>query len=371
MAAHGIRVKHRVDDAERDRIAQIVRSHIQGQVCCSQTVSIFKAKSSSAKRVPTSDKKFPPQPPTQRKCEKVIKNFCADSDPERLREEGCAVCGILTRSELLESLDALDDDCLSLLTPSISGVTRKKRTSSLAKVCDIPGPVLDARCSGVCTKCIETLRKGKTPTLSLANGLWIGEVPPELASLNFVEKLLVARVRHNRCIVRVSSSGQHKMIANVISFKHPSQKIYKALPPAIEELDEVLAFVFTGPCAPTEEDLKRTPMLVRRSVVARALEFLKLNHADYANLEIDYVELDRYPENSPPVSIEYRQADTNKRPEATSVHDMEENDGNEIGPCPFTVHGITGAEYDQLPMKALKAKALQHLMQGGKVLAIG
>ncbi|KAH7905164.1 hypothetical protein BJ138DRAFT_1018111, partial [Hygrophoropsis aurantiaca] len=50
---------------------------------------------------------------------------------------------------------------------------------------------------------------------------------------------------------------------------------------------------------------------------------------------------------------------------------MEENDGNEVGPCPFTVHGITGEDYDQLPLKALKAHAMRHLMEGGKVLAIG
>ncbi|KAH7907843.1 hypothetical protein BJ138DRAFT_1013889, partial [Hygrophoropsis aurantiaca] len=50
---------------------------------------------------------------------------------------------------------------------------------------------------------------------------------------------------------------------------------------------------------------------------------------------------------------------------------MEENDGNDSGPCPFTVHGITGDDYEQLPLKVLKAKAIQHLMEGGKVLAIG
>ncbi|KAH7904613.1 hypothetical protein BJ138DRAFT_1138502 [Hygrophoropsis aurantiaca] len=193
---------------------------------------------------------------------------------------------------------------------------------------NIEGPVLDGLCN--------VLRRGRTPTLALANGVWLGS-------------LLVARVRHNRCIIRVSSSGMHKMIANVISFQHPSHKIYSFLPPPLEDLDEMLACVFTGPCAPTAEDFKRTP----------ALEWLKLNHIDYAKLGIAYDELDRYPESGPP------------RPEATSVHDMEENDGNEKGPCPFTVHGITGDDYNQLSLKALKALAVRHLMEGGKVLAIG
>ncbi|KAH7908100.1 hypothetical protein BJ138DRAFT_1013469, partial [Hygrophoropsis aurantiaca] len=54
-----------------------------------------------------------------------------------------------------------------------------------------------------------------------------------------------------------------------------------------------------------------------------------------------------------------------------SVDDNELDGGTDEGRCPFTVHGITGAEYNNLPIKALKAKALHHLSEGGKVLAIG
>jgi hypothetical protein len=43
------------------------------------------------------------------------------------------------------------------------------------------------------------------PTLALANGLWIGEIPDELQDLTYAEQLLIARVHHNRCIVKVSS----------------------------------------------------------------------------------------------------------------------------------------------------------------------
>jgi hypothetical protein len=40
------------------------------------------------------------------------------------------------------------------------------------------------------------------------------------------------------------------------------QKIYTVLPPPIKEIDEVLAFIFTGPCQPTEDDFHRIPLLV-------------------------------------------------------------------------------------------------------------
>jgi len=83
-------------------------------------------------------------------------------------------------------------------------------------------------------------------------------------------------VRHNRCLVRVSS-GMHKMQANAISYANPMPKIYHTLPPPIEELVEVLAFIYTGPCKPTKSDFERIPLLVRCKKVATALEWLKLN----------------------------------------------------------------------------------------------
>ena len=87
-------------------------------------------------------------------------------------------------------------------------------------------------------------------------------------------------------------------------------------------MDDVLAILFTGPSKPTEEDLtrlpllvrKKLPLLVRRNQVGKALEWLKLNHVDYQDLEISYENLERYPEDTPPVSVEYRCEDSNKVP---------------------------------------------------------
>ena len=133
----------------------------------------------------------------------------------------------------------------------------------------------------------------------------------------------------------------HKIIVNAVTFEHPMQKIYTVLPPPIEEMDEVLAFIFTGPCQPTEDDFRRIPLLVHQNKVAKALEWLKLNHRDYADLEISHKNLESYPEDSPPVVINYRHSATNKIPEATSVHDLELEHDTEEGMCPFTVHTLT------------------------------
>ncbi|KIM35724.1 hypothetical protein M413DRAFT_79112, partial [Hebeloma cylindrosporum] len=143
------------------------------------------------------------------------------------------------------------------------------------------------------------------------------------------------------------------------------------LPPPREDLDDVLAILFTGPSKPSEADLSRIPFLVRRNHVMRALQWLKANHSDYANIEISTENLEGYSETEPPVSIQYRQSNTNKTPEGTSVFDVDVEDGTEEGDCSFTVHGLTGENLETMTTLAIKAQALQHLNNLGKFLLVG
>ena len=136
-----------------------------------------------------------------------------------------------------------------------------ERKVSSDPICELNGPIIDHNCRYICKSCKETVKRRRIPKFALARGLWLGKVPDELQGLSFAEQLLVGRIRHNRCIVRVAK-GMHKMIANAVTFEHPMQKIYTVLPPPIEEMDELLAFIFTGPCQPTEDDFHRMPLLV-------------------------------------------------------------------------------------------------------------
>ncbi|KAJ6622054.1 hypothetical protein B0H10DRAFT_1788658, partial [Mycena sp. CBHHK59/15] len=96
---------------------------------------------------------------------------------------------------------------------------------------------------------------------SLANHMWIGRVPWQLKDLSYAEWMLIAKVRHNRCVVRVAS-GRGKLSANAIMFANPTVKVYNILPPSRDELSEVLVFGFLSPTKPTDEEFIRTPMLV-------------------------------------------------------------------------------------------------------------
>ena len=161
------------------------------------------------------------------------------------------------------------------------------------------------------------------------------------------------------------------MKANIVAFESPVSKIYNMLPPPFEDLDKALAILFTGPCKPMAEDFACTPFLVRRNAVIKALEWLKVNHANYADLEISYSNVMQYGDGMPPVSVEYCPSATNKVLEGTSIHDDLEEDGTIEGQCSFTVHGLTGDAYNLMTPNVLKAMALRHLNSGGKVLAVG
>ena len=277
------------------------------------------------------------------------------------------VCGELKPIGTLTRLKGIKN---LLNVVEAQGVTRMERKSKACPIREYPGPVLDHSCSQVCDSCRKDIRKGKIPRLALANNLWIGRVPEVLKNLRYVEKILVARVRHTCAYVKVAS-GMCKMTANVVAFESPTPKIYTVLPPPRDDIDDVLAILFTGPSKPTSEDFARTPFLVRRNAVINALNWLKLNHADYADIEVSEKNMKQYQEDMPPVSVEYRESLSNKVPEGTSVFDQAEEEGTEQGDCAFTVHGLTGEILQTMSPNALKALALRHLNSNRKMLAVG
>ena len=133
------------------------------------------------------------------------------------------------------------------------------------------------------------LKHNHKPKISLSRGLWIGAVPHQLKCLRYFERLLVAHVRHNRCVSCVSVgsakiNGMSKMVANAITFEQPVPKVYTVLPPPIKEMDDCIPFIFTGLTQPTQDDYKHTPLLVQQKNILDALEWLNLNHCDYGNI---------------------------------------------------------------------------------------
>ena len=374
---------HNVPCGARDNVATLKsRMECHSGPCCNINKSVFVKRLSKPKSVTQrwrthielktnspdlSESPFPPTPLDNELRRSIIGQACNRMKEETIAESGCAVCGELKRVSDMSRLKSVKHQ-LHIL--SKSGVTWVERKSSSDPLRCFKGPVLDYNRSLICNTCRGCIRKAKIPKLALANGLWIGDVPPQLTCLNFLEKMLVARVRHTCAFVKVAS-GMRKMTANVVAFQSPVPKVYNVLPPPRDDLDEVLAILYTGPCKPTPEDLKRLPFFVRRNYVVRALEWLQLNHRDYADIEISMQNLLQYSETDIPVSIKYHQSSSNKVPEGTSKYDLESEHGVVEGECSFSVHGLTGESIEMMSSEGLKAAALKHLNIGGSMLAVG
>lgn len=314
---------------------------------------------------------WPPRPTTMRDVAAAMDGFCKGMEPSCVEESGCIWCGQLTkRVDLLPSADV----AYQLTSLCEDGVSVPERTCDTDVSHHIDEqPVVLSALTGICNDCNGCLVKGIRPKMSLANSLWLGEVPEVLKDLTLAEQALISRVRYNRCVVRVSS-GHAKMIANVISFEHPSMKIYDRLPLAKDDLDDVLAVVFTGVVKPNEDDMRRTPVLVRRNQVKRALEWLKLNHRNYADLEIDYKALNTYALEDVPIGVWHKPLgadEGNVLATTKSIFDNEDELGTSEGPCPFTVHGLTTEKFSTMSSTERKLAAVQHLKNGGQFLAVG
>ncbi|TFK59149.1 hypothetical protein BDN72DRAFT_736352, partial [Pluteus cervinus] len=165
---------------------------------------------------------YPPEPLSQNLVDHVITNFCEAISPAKIEEAGCAVCCELHLISDMQPRKHLQNH-LSFL--EVDGISRQERSSEKDPIKELEGPIIDEDCAYICLTCRESLYKSKKPKLSLANGLWIGKVPPVLQDLTLFEKLLIAKVRLHCCYVRVSS-GFSKMISHAIAFEAPVARVY-------------------------------------------------------------------------------------------------------------------------------------------------
>jgi hypothetical protein len=204
--------------------------------------------------------------------------------------------------------------------------TRKPRSNVKDPIEHISGPVLASECDKVCIPCSLALKKNKIPCHALANGLWIGDIPLELQDLTWMEQKLIACITYNESLVRVHISKMYKIRCNVVCRATPMNKIYNILPLKKSNIEEVLAIMFLGPTSPDKKLFYKTPLLVRHNKVASALEWLKLNHTDYQELHISYENLSKYPEDEPPVYVEYYPSNYERQPEATAVSNTADDD---------------------------------------------
>jgi hypothetical protein len=311
------------------------------------------------------DSAFPPLPLSRRHLRSIVSDWCSAISSKALEQVVCYSCGerLLKWQTLTFPPHELNLDCLKR-----DGIATYERfapdteTEYVQEPLTCPeGLIDDGDGATVCRLCWATLKVCVRPSRSLANGTWLGDVPDCLNNLSFMEKMLIAKYRHNVCVVRVDK-GQSKMRANAVIFAQPVHAIWSALPPKPDDLSEILCIIFAGAVRPSESDCRRSPFLIRKRKVLDALHWLKLNHSSYRDITVTPTNLDLYSEGAMPVSYIFEQTDGILVQEAIPTHDAPLHDVDEAdGTCPFAVHGLQEVAFDQMTLEQKKQQAVQQL----------
>jgi hypothetical protein len=168
----------------------------------------------------------------------------------------------------------------------------------------------------VCDCCVRALTTDQIPKLSLANNLWIGPSPHQLAMLTLPEQLLVSR-HYPRCYViklyprdgHVSNPEhlQRGITGNATLYNMNTEKIVEMLqgqllPQPAKQLASVLAITYIGTKKLPKAWLKST-FRVWRQVVLEALMWLKSNNVMYNDIVISEERLQSLPVDDVPMEI--------------------------------------------------------------------
>lgn len=119
------------------------------------------------------------------------------------------------------------------------------------------------------------------PDLTLANHLYVGDVPYELTGLTVVEEALIAYCCTKSCIINLKENtdsfipnAQHVMRGYIIVFPQQPEYISDLLPPSLDVMAMFVCVVFVGSQPPSSEWLCQyaCPLLVQKERVCKALQ---------------------------------------------------------------------------------------------------
>ena len=181
-----------------------------------------------------------------------------------------------------------------------------------------PAGVTDTESANICKECVRALNSDKIPSFSLANGLWIGDTPHELAFLTLPERLLIAKYFPAAYIIKLypKKKGARQwdkrqmyngLRGNVSTFQLDQGQIASMidgtiLPQDAKVLAATIGITFVGPKNLPDKCLPDI-FKVRRTRVQRALEWLKENNSLFSNITISASRLAELPEDDIPYEL--------------------------------------------------------------------
>ena len=257
-------------------------------------------------------------------------------------------------------------------TPFAEGPLRNKILDADGVTFEGNGVVLD-----MCKTCSRGLHRRTLPKHALANRLYVGAVPEELADLTMVEESMIAQARSKSWIVKLQEhdtdvaapTAQRGLKGHTIIYPQEPDKLASLLPPSIEETLTFICVVFVGKSKMTNTWLreKAKPLVVRREKVRSALVWLKRNNPLYKDIEISESNLDSLPlEDVLPYHVEHVDKD-----DAQEVLVSRYDNSTELPNEPTTesrFDSVVVADVDaHTPVNQLRAAAVRHVKTQGKL----
>lgn len=241
-----------------------------------------------------------------------ISKFIDRTNNDALSTVTCIVCAreVVTSAAVNMSIDDIPNR--QLLTPSEPHPAHVLTNGVLLHVDAIKRTGCDSR-GFLCHECGSRLQKNQLPRLSLANGMWIGDVPFELSVLSLGEKLLIAKYLPSAYIVKLFPMGKggksvnKGLRGNVSTYRLNMDDIADMVtdnlfPRPAALLASVIGVTIVGPKNVPEKSLPNI-LQVRRHRVHAALVWLVGNNPFYADITISPDRLKQLPEDGIPEEI--------------------------------------------------------------------
>lgn len=218
---------------------------------------------------------------------KISRMFQEETSSDALREKTCACCAesvpvneceVLPAAsvnlELLKRPDSgtkeveprdvgacyIDPDCITPDFPSFDGID--------SDIMLEPAGVLGANddeetCFQLCKHCSHSLAQNKLPQFALANCMFLGNCPPPLENLTFIEESIISLCCAKLYLIQMRTDEgndnimppnmQRGLHGHVIIYPQSPQTVAKKLPPETEDIVTPVCVLFRGLKPPTRE----------------------------------------------------------------------------------------------------------------------
>ncbi|KAJ7359404.1 hypothetical protein DFH08DRAFT_621607, partial [Mycena albidolilacea] len=169
---------------------------------------------------------------------------------------------------------------------------------------------------------------------------------------------------------------QRSASGNVCIHPHEISKLATVLPRPMSELYDEIVIIFVSEDQQATADMfRRTPFLVRRGYILRALVWLKANNPLYHDIEIDMDALAEYPvddDGHVPFPVQHQATnDTIRGQNATYTgHGIDTTEAifaeyaGTDGEIPLSVTGTFDVENSEIDLNSRKIEALRQLKAG-------